>query len=386
MNNDFNYNSGYQYQNPFTNEPQYDFYDELVVKDAKRTMSRSMLSLVFYTVAVLALSQIVSYGLLFIVNELMGNTDLYMTIVQSPYVSAIVAVIAQYAVAIPVLFLVIRRLPKKQISIEKPKMSVPQLLMMIPIAEAAMLTGSYIGTFVSTIYSAMLGVENQNAVSDMIDNFPLPLIIVLTVIMAPVFEELIFRKLLLDRLSVYGNKFAIIVTAVAFGLWHGNLDQLFYATLVGMVLGYVAVKSGNWLYSVVIHMVMNFLGGVLPSLLSDSFEKYEEFAEELIEDPLAYTSIPAEYALDIFVVTLYSAFISTLAIGGIVLITIGLKKRWFTVDERLTIRIPRGRARGVIFKNVGSILMLVLSGILMMQDIIAPLLEQIGSASGGMGV
>ena len=50
-----------------------------------------------------------------------------------------------------------------------------------------------------------------------------------------------FRKLIIDRMSIYGDKLAIIVSSIAFGLFHGNFYQIFYATLIGFILGYVLV-------------------------------------------------------------------------------------------------------------------------------------------------
>ena len=388
MNNNFNYNGGYQYENPFTNEPQYDFYDELVVKDAKKATSRSMLSLVLYVALGTILTYAIIYGVFFLFAKFLGNEELFARINNSAYYQMLVSTLPMYAVGIPTVIVTLKSVPKKQLPLEKPKMRFVEWLMMIPIAELAMIVGGYIGSFISEVYSFVIGVENKDTIADLVDQAPPLLLFVLTVILAPVFEELIFRKLLLDRLSVYGNKFGIIVTAVAFGLIHGNLDQFFYATLGGLVLGYVAVKSGNWLYSVGIHMVMNFIGGMIPALLGDSIAKYTELSEMVLKDPMAYDSIPAEYLPAFLAVSLYTSVLSALIVGGVVLLVLGIKKRWFTVDEKLTIRIPRRRVAGVIFKNVGTILFLVMSGIFIMLDLYMPLIQEYVNqiTSGGTGV
>ncbi len=376
MNNDFNYGGSGEYRDPFTGAPQYDFYDELIVKDAKRATSRSMLSLALYTVAAYVLMYTITFVVFFVVDGIMGNTALYEKISGSVYYNLFMGTLPMYIAGIPTLFLVIRKLPKRQKPLEKPKMSFPHLLMMIPIAELAMISGSYIGSFINAIYSTILGIENYDPVSDLIYSTPMPLLFLLTVVLAPLMEELIFRKLLLDRLSVYGSKFAILVTAVAFGLFHGNIDQFFYATLVGIVLGYVALKSGNWLYSVLVHMVMNFLGSIVPLMINGSMERCLEWFESV--DPTDYTtSIPTELLGDFMVLLLYEALVYSLMIGGVVLLVLGIRKKWFALDDRLSVRIPKGRTAGVIFGNPGSIIFLVLSGILIMLDLFTPLLLQI---------
>lgn len=384
MNNDFNYSQGQDNRDPFTGKPQYDFYDELIVKDAKRATSRSMLGLTLYTVAAYALSYAIIIGVMIVFNFVIGDTALYEKIVTSPYFNVLAGTLPAYIAGIPTLFLVIRKLPKRQMPLEKPKMSVPHLLMMIPIAQVAMVAGNYIGTFINNVYSIILGIENHDTVAELIYSTPVWLLIVVTVIIAPIMEELIFRKLLLDRLSVYGAKFAILVTAVAFGLFHGNIDQFFYAMLVGIVLGYVALKSGNWLYSVIVHMVMNFIGGIVPLFVTGSLERVLEWIENMVEDPDAYASIPTEMLGDYMVVMAYSGLMSALVIGGIVLLVLGIRKKWFTLDERLSVRIPRGRVAGVVFGNVGSILFLVISGILITLDLFMPLIEKV--LEQGVGV
>lgn len=85
---------------------------------------------------------------------------------------------------------------------------------------------------------------------------------------APVVEELLFRGLVLRGLEPYGKRFAIVVSALLFGLFHGNLVQSPYAFAVGLVLGYTAMEySITW--AMVLHMLNNLvLGDTLPRLFS----------------------------------------------------------------------------------------------------------------------
>lgn len=83
-------------------------------------------------------------------------------------------------------------------------------------------------------------------------------------ILAPVWEELLFRGYVLRTLRPYGKRFAIVGSAVLFGLFHGNLLQTPYAVLMGLVMGYVTVEySIHW--AVLLHMFNNL---VLADLLT----------------------------------------------------------------------------------------------------------------------
>ncbi|MDE6727159.1 MAG: CPBP family intramembrane metalloprotease [Oscillospiraceae bacterium] len=83
-----------------------------------------------------------------------------------------------------------------------------------------------------------------------------------TVILAPLFEEFWFRGLVLQSLRPYGNGFAIFVSAVLFGLTHANLAQFFYATVLGIVLGYVAVQTESVVTTMVLHAMFNGIAGI----------------------------------------------------------------------------------------------------------------------------
>jgi len=83
-------------------------------------------------------------------------------------------------------------------------------------------------------------------------------------VLAPVGEEILFRGYVLRSLRPYGKRFAVLGSAVLFGLFHGNLLQTPYAILVGLILGYVTVEYSIF-WAVLIHMFNNL---VLADLLT----------------------------------------------------------------------------------------------------------------------
>ena len=87
-------------------------------------------------------------------------------------------------------------------------------------------------------------------------------------ILAPVAEEILFRGLVQRSLMPYGKRFAILCSALTFGLFHGNLIQTPFAFVAGLVLGYVASEySIGW--AMLLHMFNNMvLGDTLNRLTS----------------------------------------------------------------------------------------------------------------------
>lgn len=86
-------------------------------------------------------------------------------------------------------------------------------------------------------------------------------------LLAPVFEEILFRGLVLRTFLPYGRKFAIFASAFLFGIFHGNPVQSPYAFAVGLILGYVTVEY-SLVWAVVLHTINNFvLGDALTRLM-----------------------------------------------------------------------------------------------------------------------
>lgn len=70
-------------------------------------------------------------------------------------------------------------------------------------------------------------------------------------------EEMIYRGYILRTLRPYGNVFAVIVSSLLFGLMHGNLRQIPFAFIVGLVLGLLYVLTDNIWMSITVHFANN---------------------------------------------------------------------------------------------------------------------------------
>ena len=82
----------------------------------------------------------------------------------------------------------------------------------------------------------------------------------LVVVAASIFEEMIFRKLLYDKLIVFGGKAYIIVSSLLFALFHLNHRQLLYTFAVGAVFAGVMYYTKKVSYCILLHMCFNFFG------------------------------------------------------------------------------------------------------------------------------
>jgi len=84
-------------------------------------------------------------------------------------------------------------------------------------------------------------------------------------------EEMVFRGCVLRLFRSYGDGFAIIVSATTFSLMHGNIRQIPFAFIVGLVLGWLYVVTNNIWIPIMVHFInngvsvsMEYLGFFLP--------------------------------------------------------------------------------------------------------------------------
>lgn len=253
-----------------------------------------------------------------------------------------------YGVGIPVGLLMMRRLPAEtpwQIPLGGENFCL-LLLMCFPI----MYGGNIIGTLLSGLLS---GGSAENAiVSYVSDESPLKILVM--VVLAPLLEEFVFRKQIIDRCGKYGEKQAVLFSGLTFGLFHMNLFQFFYAFGLGLVFAYVYTRTRRLRYSVIMHMIINFMGSALaPWLLSIvDLEAISSLAEGNIDETALAEVLPGLMLYGGYVLLLLFLFVA----GLVVLIAQRERFVFAPASEEL----PKGQRFSAVYCNVGVILFTVL--------------------------
>ena len=252
-----------------------------------------------------------------------------------------------YLIAVPIGLLLLRKVPAKPL--EKHDLKPSRYMVTAIICIFMMYAGNILGTIITALLQLLPGVSAGNPILGYAtDNALLPKVLFM-VILAPVIEEYIFRKQLIDRMHIYGEKLAVITSALMFGLFHGNLSQLFYAFALGLVFGYVYLKTGKLRYSIGLHMLINFIGSVVgPFFLEklavlDTMETMDLAALEPI--------LPWLLGFGAYVLVLIG-----LAIAGLVLLCINKRRVSFAPAE---LELPKESCFKIVYVNVGMILLLV---------------------------
>ncbi len=247
--------------------------------EPERRRMRSTYSHLGWGVAIITIAWIAISSILYVLMELFAPE-----LIENGIISTLLGTLPLYVICMPLLFLIIFSRPKAVI--EKKKLKFGHFILLFFIAQALMMAGSMIGNNIMEILSTITGIDFYNKLNDTMD-LPLWFSALLTVVLAPIFEELIFRKLLLDRMLPHGELAAIFVNGLLFGAFHGNFYQFFYAALLGMLLSFVYARTGKIHHCIFIHMAVNFFGGVLPTIFMNwaDYDTLMTLANEMINNP-----------------------------------------------------------------------------------------------------
>lgn len=187
---------------------------------------------------------------------------------ESTWYNITVTAIGVAGVGLPVFAKLMKRLPNTQAG-EVKRLSFGKFLKYFLICVAAMYLANYITVIINLFIGVMRGKMIENPVEDLVYNSNMLLNILYVSIFGPLVEELIFRKILLDKLRRFGDLPAILFTGIAFGLFHMNLSQFLYATVLGILFAYITIRTNTVFYSVILHMLINFMGSALPLMVMD---------------------------------------------------------------------------------------------------------------------
>lgn len=326
FNNEYNGGSGYNFNKLYD-------YDDVKAK-AKKAYSTIGMGIFLILVVSTVLQTLFALSPL---GKLAPNSDATF------YISFLL----MYLIGVPVGLIFMSRTKTNKLA--KSNLSFLQFIAIFAVCISFMYLGNIIGMLITNLYSSVSGNSVENPINNLILGRSVLLRIIIVSLVGPFVEELIFRKFIIDRLNIYGEKTAIFVSALLFGLFHGNLFQFFYAFFLGLIFGYVYVRYGKLIYTVLLHIIINFMGGVVSVFMLEKVG-----TDNLVNIASGdISSLTPEAMAGFTVYMFYVLILIVLFIAGLIIFFRNLKKIKFYSKER---EIQKRDVFSVAYLNVGMIL------------------------------
>ena len=357
------------YESPYEPEP--------ARTRASKEFSRVGFSLLTLNIVLLIVAYAMQFALIFAYE---GNYD---ALVADWWWNWVLSLVPLYAVATPVMLLVLHGLPKAPHNdtyvkngetLEKSPFTVGKFFLLLVIALGCMYIGSYIGQTVMAVLSMIANHDYESSLNSMVTESPVWMTFIGTVICAPIGEEFLFRKLLIDRTRRWGDLISILVSALTFALFHGNLFQFFYAFFIGAILAYIYTRTGKLRWCMAMHAAVNFFGSILipwltsfiPTELLEGTTSLENTTE--IVGMLDYLK---ENALGLFISLALTALVNALMVAAVVLIAVFARRVQLS---RGAYRLNVSESLSAALLNPGMIASLAVMCLTILSNLITPLL------------
>lgn len=180
-----------------------------------------------------------------------GNSmDVIKALMENPLINIIPVLIG----FMPVMYFIKRYVGKQRILTEKKKFTLKTVFIFFVLLLGVSYSCDIFSTLMENGLNAM-GLTMAES-EEMLKSFDIPAMLLYTVLVGPIVEELIYRGMVLRFLDQFDKGVAIVGSGVLFGLMHANFYQIFMAIGIGIFLGYIAEEYSIKL-TIILHMIFN---------------------------------------------------------------------------------------------------------------------------------
>lgn len=232
-----------------------------------------------------------------------------------------------------VLGLSLKTLPS--VKIEKRSLTIGQILILILMVYGLSQVGSLMGMPIHTGLTS-IPLIGDNSTDDALADLKSSLIIgsdtwvrIITVgILPAIFEELLFRKFMIDRTLRHGEFVSCAMSGIMFGLWHGNFQQFFFAFFLGVLFAFVYIRTGRIIYTMILHASLNLVTStVTVELLAELLKRMGMDMNSGTMDPdIDYNALIRDVMPIILLILLWLIILLGFQIAGFVLVIVKRKK------------------------------------------------------------
>lgn len=188
------------------------------------------------------------------------------------------AFLPMYCIAFPGFLLLLPKAPPRELLPEKSGLPVKGFFLLLLMCFGILYPCNLLGRGLDWVVRSLLHRAGEATALDALAGGSETWAFVLAaVILGPIMEELTFRKLLIDRMRTIDKPSALLYSALAFGLFHANLVQFFYAFGVGLLFGAVYLRTGKVRYTIGLHMLVNFFGSAASLFLLEHVDLSDPF-------------------------------------------------------------------------------------------------------------
>lgn len=140
------------------------------------------------------------------------------------------------------------------------------------------LFAQYVAAIIEHLLGIEAGSENTKEIINIVESFPLAIIV--TSIVGPILEEIVFRKIIFGALYKRFNFFiSAIISSLVFAAAHMEFQHILLYAAMGFTFAFLYVQTKHIIVPIFAHVTMNTLVLLVQSVYRDDIERLMREAE-----------------------------------------------------------------------------------------------------------
>jgi uncharacterized protein len=220
------------------------------------------------------LSSLIGIPLVAFIGAAMGKSLKEMETLSIPY-----WLVISFTLTLMIVLLILRKESKLQADLRGAATPASSAAWAVAGVFLALMAQSIAGS-IENMLGIEMGSENTQEIIKLIENFPI--VILVSSIIGPILEEIVFRKIIFGSLHKKMNFFfAALISSVIFALAHFEPEHVILYSAMGFTFAFLYVKTKRIIVPIIAHVTMNTMVVLLQSVFREDIERMIKEAEKI---------------------------------------------------------------------------------------------------------
>lgn len=193
--------------------------------------------------------------------------------------SVVIWIVFSFTATLLIVLLLLKKEWQKP-TLEKDVTSVGQSILWAIIGVFLALFAQGLAANIESWLGIELGSENTQQILSLIESFPV--VVLVSSILGPILEEIVFRKVLFGSLYKRFNFFiSALISSVIFALAHMEIEHLLLYSAMGFTFAFLYIKTKRIMVPIFAHVAMNTFVFLTQSVFKEDIERMLREAEKV---------------------------------------------------------------------------------------------------------
>ncbi|EIJ79858.1 Abortive infection protein [Bacillus methanolicus PB1] len=229
---------------------------------------------ILITYIAMQLSSLIGIPLITLLGAFLGKSIREMQVLAVPY-----WLVFSFTVTFIIVFLLLRKEIKAGSNKRNAASAISSIYWSVGGVFMALFS-QYIAANIERLIGIEMGSENTQQIISIIESFPF--VILVSSVIGPILEEIVFRKIIFGALNKRLNFFlSALISSLIFALAHSEPEHIILYSAMGFTFAFLYVKTKRIIVPIIAHVAMNTFVVLVQSVYREDIERILREAEKI---------------------------------------------------------------------------------------------------------